>query len=201
MRWFIGFDPDLHNAPMAAWDDQCKAWYFAIAKVRRELTGEQAVCAMCSEVRLIDIVDFRQGGACVSIESQEVALRGSRRSVRPADLIKIATVSGAFAAHAFHSLKTPHMRIPTPTEWTGGVPKAVGQARLMTQERVAYTKAGGQAPYCVPTQIPDNWHLGNVAKSDWKHIIDAMRLARWGQEQYHKDKIRAKHGVAEKGKL
>lgn len=104
-----------------------------------------------------------------------------------AGLFEVAHVAGALLMAA--TLWAPcsaHLLCPLPAMWKGQVPKEVHHARILSRYSVAFSAAAG---YCYPSGCARAAKIKGyqgLNQGDWKHVTDAVGLARWGL-----DKLRA----------
>ena len=185
----IGVDPDMHKS---AWfevtirpngliePEHCGIW-----SVSRELAGVGAILRLSSVIyreRTLNIHRFTPDVAV--IEGQQV-YRGKTNPVSIMYLAQAAgLILGGFAPNSFTRL-----RMPTPNEWKGSVPKQIHQARVAKKLGWSGKVRGGKDPYFVPDvprPLQERW--GKINPGDWKHLMDAAGLAIWGAEQLMKGK-------------
>ena len=99
-------------------------------------------------------------------------------------LFDLAQVAGGIASLAIVAGSSDmKVRIPLPAEWKKQVPKDVHHARILHRYGIAFSKGGGEDPYCYPSGCAVAAKIKGAAmlnKSDWKHVCDAVGLAAWG---------------------
>ena len=203
----LGIDPDLHDTAIASWDDLGPVAAHVVS-VPRKLTGTDALLAMMRELskpwpefgrppapgvgcfqitgdrpRVFDEPLFDIPDWC-AVEGQELARTGAKRHARPEDVVRLGNVAGMCVMRVARGyLHGCGLYWPKPSEWKGSVPKHAMQARLYTELGWHYHFAGsGAGRYAVPTlNIPSEF-MG-VTIGQWKHVGDALLLARWCWEQ------------------
>jgi hypothetical protein len=184
MTTFVGIDPDLHCTAIATWDHLHNqpehAWVVKTPKSKG--TQQQSV--------QLHIADLFQGiplfPRCndihfFAVEAQTLQRTGGNIHTRPQDIVVLGNVAGAILGilrgRGYH-----HVEFPAPELWKGGVAKSAMQARLYQQLGMGYVLHGkGSAAYAVPERIPH--HLSNIKGQEWKHVGDAILLARWAYWQ------------------
>lgn len=185
----LGIDPDLHNTAVALVRDG-RVEYVEVIRVDKKLKDADAVKAMCIEIgrweRNEPLFDPESvmGIAldALVVEGQEL-YRG--QTGNPADILRVGQVAGAavgcFSGDLHYMAGQAYL--PQPKEWKGNVPKKIHQARIC--KRLNWP-CDARADYVVPRTgevcgLPDiSRHL---KAADWKHVMDAIGLALWGEEQ------------------
>lgn len=181
----IGVDPDLHNTAIAvATKDQVLA--LGVIRGQKGLIEDEAVEDMVAA--LTDgIEDFLNDRAhvLIAVDNHQARVEGQKfygKSL-PEDLIRLATVSGAAMSclnARGHAVKTMQ-----PTHWKGSVDKTTNQARTLAAYGISYKVVGGLKGYCIPAKgkekLPAIWTSDGSPplQSDWKHVLDALGIARW----------------------
>lgn len=184
----LGIDPDLHDLAIASWDDQgpVAGHVVHVPRVKGRVENE-AVLAMMHELskpwpdfaRPHIARDVQQPDWC-AVEAQELARGPGAQHRRPQDIVTLGQVAGmAVMRVARGYLHGCGLYFPKPSEWKGSVPKHVMQARLYTELGWDYALAASSA-YAKPLRVPATWE-GYGAQ--WKHLGDALLLARWCWEQ------------------
>lgn len=123
--------------------------------------------------------------ATVTVEAQKVYW-GSGSTKNPQDIVVLAAAAGVMLNAAVARWPHADADFPLPETWKKGVPKHIHQARVLSRLGVSYQKAGGKSdPYCVPLWPEGKRPIGaeGLNKSDWKHVVDAIGLAVYGQER------------------
>lgn len=183
----MAFDPDLHSTAgaLVTWDpDSMEVGIQSLRMftVPKELKGQQACALMCATLATqarnwaIQIKDQFPVGIVVA-EGQTI----HRETKNWDSITALGPVAGACLAATLpyvsdsESLKAS---VPTPKEWTSGVPKHVRQARMWRALGLDYETKGGKGggQYAVPPEEHRHgFHVGQ-----WKHLGDAVGLALWG---------------------
>ncbi len=203
MTLCLGIDPDTHDLAIASWDDEGPVRAHVVHSPRRKgVIENEAVLAMMTALsdtlppfdreRPDALIDGREcelahmlPDAC-AVEAQEwVKARGiSGRSLLP-----LANVAGmAIMRIARGYLCGPAIYFPKPEQWKGKVAKHAMQARLYTELGWGYEIRGSiqkHTAYAEPKHFEAfAWTSNAELKfSQWKHIGDALLLARWCWEQ------------------
>jgi len=175
----VGIDPDLHDVAIACWTENGPgdAAVVHVPKIKGR-TGTVAVLWMVRALEAYGI-DFR-GAQGIAVEAQELKRSGNSIHKRPEDIVILGNVAGAvlmLAAQAKHAMTC----FPKPSEWKGSIPKEVMQARLYTDLGWGYQMASN---YALPLKAPPAYT--NVSRGQWKHVGDALLLARWCYNQIRK---------------
>lgn len=173
MKYAIGIDPDSKDTALGFWSDDGPVCASVIHVVGKSTNYE-----------IIDAFAFSThsftGGtpSVVAIEGQQI----DQRRARPRDLFKLAHVTGMAALWIRQQVPGIKVLIPTPYEWKGGVAKHAHQARLYRGLGWGYTIIGtGTGRYARPKTPPANFD--HISDGQWKHVGDALLLARWAHEQ------------------
>ena len=191
----IGVDPDLHDLAVAAWDETGPRWA-KVLTVPRKLKGPDAVLAMIREVQLklmAVIGATRMDAYRYVVESQEF----THKHERPIDIVRLGHVAAAALMEG--SRFTKYAAFPEPAQWKGSVAKHAMQARLYQDLGWGYEIHGDikkHTAYAVPSSIRFPLeHMDRMAHFDgllvqqWKHVGDALLLAKWGFENWPKEAV------------
>lgn len=185
--YFIGADPDLHNVALAVVDDAGVPCSVGVVEADGS-TGRGAVVQMVLALhtfwcglRVIDLFPLEDIAGFV-VEGQELyAGAGKGRTQNPRDIVFLSAVAGAILNRFHRAWPKATMYFPSPQEWKGSVPKDIHQARTCAALGWTYKKAAG---YCVPEAPPTLIGAAALKKSDWKHVLDAIALARWARDEH-----------------
>jgi len=176
----LGIDPDVHDLSIAAWNDHGPMAAQVVHVKQRKGAYVQSQVRMAERLAGTD-PDHPMWGAPVgriAIEGQQI----DGRRARPKDLFTLAHVSGAALAWCMEWFGSAAMFLPTPAEWKGAVAKHAMQARLYSDLGWGYTIHGaGTDRYARPAEAPKNFQ--HVTRGQWKHVGDALLLARWAHEK------------------
>lgn len=173
-RTCIGIDPDSKDMAIAAWNDDGPV-----------SAGVVHVSGSASNYQMIDAL-ARERLVWPLGEVSTIAIEGQQRDGRKTgkgDLFKLAHMTGAVALWIRQQFPRARLLIPTPERWKGQLPKAVMQARLYDQFGWGYEMigAGKPADYARPIVPPKHFH--HITDGQWKHVGDALLLARWAYLQ------------------
>ena len=115
----------------------------------------------------------------IAVEGQELRRSGSAQHKRPEDIVHLAQVAGVAMGLLMSKALTRQFYMPPPSVWKGHIPKAVMQARLYDELGWGYEMVGKGKPadYAIPCNVPLRFTY--LKKTDWKHVGDALLLARW----------------------
>lgn len=172
---YIGIDPDLHNLGLAIVDDEGEVSHVEVIRVPGSYKGESAVQKMIQELASRFPVlgqSFPDRDYVHAIIEGQQIYSGSGLA-RPDSMLLLAQVAGAAAAAL--SPFCAQIELPRPRKWKGSIPKPIHQARVLG--RLGWTYKKGQG-YTIPTNPPA--HLTKLKPEEWKHVVDAIGLARWG---------------------
>jgi hypothetical protein len=196
----LGIDPDMHDTAIASWDDSGPVMAHVVS-VPRKLTGTDALLAMMHELSK-PFPDFSRPAAAgpidqempdwCAVEGQEARQVRGQYHHRPLDLIHLGNVAGMCVMRVARGyLHGCGIYWPKPSEWKGSVEKHAMQARLYDELGWGYEIVwkNQKAPigrsrkgdYAVPTHAPVGF--AEIGTAPWKHVGDALLLARWCWEQ------------------
>ena len=119
----------------------------------------------------------------VTVEDPQIYL--AKGPARHGDIMRLAQIAAAVASVASMFPDVRAIRMPTPQQWKGSVPKEIHQARILSRLGVPYDVVKGKTSgYCVPKVdgLGGAWAAPR-AKGEWKHLVDAIGLALWGMAQ------------------
>lgn len=171
----LGIDPDTNDTAFAWWDNDGPAGAAVAHVVRRK--GDWR-CNILRTAHAINIVESRPDVWHAAVEGQQV----DARKVPVRDLFKLAHVTGLAIGYVCERHPNARLFVPTPTEWKGGVAKHAMQARLYKDLGWGYTITGiGYSRYARPINPPSTFR--HITKGQWKHVGDALLLARWACNQ------------------
>ncbi len=183
----LGIDPDMHDTAIASWDDLGPVTGH-VCSVPRAVTGTDALLAMMVELskpwpefgRLEHRTDCQDMPNFCAVEGQESRPVRGRHHARPEDLIHLGNVAGMCVMRVARGyLHGCGLYWPKPSEWKGQVPKQVHQARLYETLGWGATVTV-KSSYTVPKSPPASF---GCTMTQWKHMGDALLLARWAWEQ------------------
>lgn len=188
---YLGVDPDLHNTGLALADHE-RVYAVRIVTVPGKLKGERAVVEMCKQVRfaipqLLSEHYQERNGAEVAGGVVEGQQRYVGKGGTPDVLINLACVAGAAIAQLADHVGPEATHRPLPRQWKGDVPKAIHQARLCSRLGWSYEKrADYVVPHVLHAKAPVPFGVELLKDAAWKHVMDAIGLARWGSCQAQK---------------
>jgi len=169
---FLGVDPDLHNTGLAIADKNGNIVWVGCCSVPRDCKGSNAVIAMA---KALDETLANYKMLHVVVEGQTINFKQTRN---PGDILHLAHVTGIIVG-----LLAPRgwlsLFIPTPREWKGQVPKQIHHQRILDTLGWKYNVHPG---YCVPINPPVDMGIP-LKGTQWKHVVDAIGLARWGWKE------------------
>lgn len=187
-EFYIGMDPDMHDTAVAIVDgDGVPAALFMIqTKYVKGRVDYIAVLDMIDAVTSALSSSQLPGPTMVkgvAVEGQEVTYT-VKSGKNPKDILNLAPISGALLAMSLIRWgEGARIEFMAPKDWKGQVPKQAHQARLYAALGWEYAKSGNpETGYCYPLQPPGSIlgieKLGD-GKEIWKHLGDAIALARW----------------------
>lgn len=207
MTLCLGIDPDTHDLAIASWDDLGPVRGHVVhAPKRKGIVGPGAAMAMACALKdpwpdfgrlpepgvgsfrieggrprtydepLVDMID-----AC-AVEAQELRRGPGARHARPEDIVTLGQVAGAAVMSVFYRYLHCPVYFTKPSEWKGSVVKHAMQARLYEELRWGYVLRGtGKPTHAEPQDVPADWP--EFGSGQWKHLGDALLLARWCWER------------------
>lgn len=176
----IGIDPDLHDTAIAAWGPAGPIGAYMVSVSRRKGVIENTAALEMAKQFVSEVFDgllpdWWSDAEVVAVEAQTLHRAGPKQHKRPQDIVTLGQVAGAILTHCVQRGPTA-VRFPTPEQWKGQIPKNVMQARMYNDLGWGYQQAAG---YSIPRTAPEEF--GKFSKQNWKHIGDALLLARWAQ--------------------
>lgn len=182
----IGVDPDLHDTAIAVWEDGLPK-LAVVAHVKRQKCSQQDAVVEMADLLPYYMPRFDSGCVGIAVEAQTLQRTGLRQHKRPQDIVVLGNVAGVVLGIFAERGLGPLLHFPTPEEWKGQIPKAVMQARMYDEldwgyEMVGRSEEKGKVgSYALPLRIPKAF--SNITKGQWKHVGDAILLARWAYEK------------------
>lgn len=170
----IGVDPDSKDTSWAVIQGTTvlavgvfKTKGRAVAQVIRQLVPavESVVQAWLPSLVVVEGQKHRQGG-----------------KAPPDDIIRLAQIAGAIAGQVM-AMCDARVMIPDPEEWKGQTPKPIDQTRSFAHFGILSALA---TQYAYPTGCKVIARVQGAAqlnKGDWKHVGDALGLARYGSRK------------------
>lgn len=176
MAFVLGVDPDTETTAVAIASDLEILFVGVLRPGKRSVLDQIRTAAvffesLFSKLKMGDLISL------IVVEGQE---HYSESRVDPNDLIKVAQVTGGICGIVRSMFPTIPQVIPLPKAWKGGTPKQISQARAFSHYGIQYSTAAG---YCYPSGCAVAAKIqgaGALNKGDWKHVADAVALARWG---------------------
>jgi len=186
-EYTIGIDPDLHDLSIGVWnEDGPVTGYVVHLKRETGLEREEAVDRMVREfrTRLQQLAEKHPEPRVVVMEGQSLRRRGKAQHKRPDDIVRLAQVAAqclGMLRMQYHSRLLTSFEFPDPERWKGSVAKHAMQARLYRELDWGYTIIGtGTNKYARPINPPTSFK--HISRGQWKHVGDALLLAKWGYE-------------------
>lgn len=177
----LGVDPDLHDLALGFWNDSGPVTAYVVHLPKdTSLSGRERVERMCgSAYYSLGHILAEHKPTAVAVEGQSLKRAGSDQHARPGDIVKLAQVAGNVLGQLMVLLgHTVPFDLPEPEEWKGSVAKHAMQARMYSDLGWGYAIAGsGKGRYARPLKIPSPF--SHITKGQWKHVGDALLLARW----------------------
>lgn len=184
---FLGVDPDLHTTAVALVNHLGRPIWLSICEVDKKLLGREAAIWMAQA-----LPGSLRGlyWSSAAVESQEVTYTG-RAGGNPRDIVLLAHVGGSALTAVSATPMTGALFFPSPAEWKGQIPKQIHQARVCRDLGWhAETRGSGKGGYIRPSASAyPNEHpmMERFEKENgvtgWKHMLDAIALARWCRQQ------------------
>jgi len=170
----LGIDPDTKAL---AWALADRHTIYAVGVVR---SSSGSVSEMLRNASLA-IPTIRSAEIAV-VESQEIHYQGK---APPADILKLAHVAGGILGILSAVCPTTKLCLPVPREWKGQVPKPIHHKRIFQHYGILAVE---EREYCRPagcSKIAQVVGASALKNSDWKHVTDAIGLARFGADLVH----------------
>lgn len=176
MAFVLGVDPDTETTAVAIASDLEVAFVGVLRPGKRAALEQVRVAAVFFE-SLFSKLKLGDSLSLLVVEGQE---HYPSSPVDPNDLLKVAQVTGGICGIVRSLFPTLQQVVPLPKAWKGGVPKPIHHARTFAHYGIQYSKAIG---YCYPSGCAQAARIHGAAalnKGDWKHVADAIGLAKWG---------------------
>ena len=173
----LGVDPDTLNTAFATWDGSGpgKVWVAHVKRTKARTIAHTAVAVrqLQREIPSVDVV---------AIEGQQIDGRRTGKG----DLFTLAHVTGICIAECSRRHQHAEILVPIPFEWKKSVAKHAMQARLYDSLGWGYEIRGKKTArsdnrWSVPVHAPSKFQ--HVTDTQWKHVGDALLLARWAHDQ------------------
>jgi len=175
---FIGIDPDTHDIAIGYWlNGKPHGAQVVHVPKQKGIIRQAAVLQMVAKLKVVGI-PIPEGTEGIAVEAQTLQRMGLKQHQRPQDIVILGNVAGAILSVCAAALPIDQIRFPTPEEWKGQIPKAVMQARLYAELEWGYTMIGKD--YARPIRVPRAF--AHISDGQWKHVGDALLLARWASE-------------------
>ena len=194
---FLGCDPDTHACAIAVVDCTGTPVFVRVVRVEKRYKHMDAALAMSQNLALADhnlaLADYSRNQdnlLAFAVEGQEIVYSAAQ-GVNPRSMLPVAVVAGAALQRFTHDWPEGchTFSFPLPAQWKGQVPKQIHQARLCsalgwTYETVGDNPSDGYARPTEPEQYKNVLGANTLGKTDWKHVLDAIGLARYAREKY-----------------
>jgi hypothetical protein len=98
----------------------------------------------------------------------------------PNDILTLGQVAGGILGQVLVLAPTTNTCFPHPQDWKGQLPKTVEQGRTFVHYGILFEKNDS---YCWPSGCAKSAKIEGAAglnRGDWKHVADAVGLARHG---------------------
>lgn len=195
MNFFLGIDPDASSTAMALIADCEKGPgpLIGVWKITLEDGDGVDSLGMCMAIARTFVAgvlpneDETYKVLAVAVEGQEIVYTG-KSGRNPRDVALLGPISGGAIVAGKILWPSARFFFPKPAQWKGQKPKAKHQALTYTSMGWKYENRGsGSGKYAVPLDVPSSVvGIEDINPGDWKHIGDALGLAQWGKEEYHK---------------
>ena len=170
----IGIDPD---SKATAWAAVSGSSVLAVGVLKTKAASTAELLRQ-TVVGIEDLIEKHQPELAV-VEGQHYHYGGK---APPKDIIKLAQIAGGIAGQLV-AFGTTKVAIPTPDDWKGQTPKPINQSRTYAHFGILSALASG---YAYPTGckiLARVQGAGSLNRSDWKHVGDALGLARYGADK------------------
>lgn len=171
----LGIDPDTCDTSFGWWDDNGPVTAQVAHVIRSRAKGNHILTQTAAKIRN---VTTRPGVVRIAVEGQQF----DKRTKSKRDIFQLAQVAGIAIHEAMGRYPGARLFVPTPSEWKGGVAKHAHQARLYKDLGWGYQIVGtGSSRYAQPITPPSSF--SHISPGQWKHVGDALLLARWAHSQ------------------
>lgn len=201
----LAIDPDSKNVGLCGWAlNEGQPDWVATTHVPKELTGAQAgfeVHTQCQEALKNSRrcpTNYLQGWHRVLVVVEGMRIwrgAGDASTKNPQSLVDLSFCGGMAAAAAKESWELDeHYKAPglvvEAHQWKGSLAKPIVHSRLL--KLLDWPKESLKT-YCRPAHTELGLtYASRVNPGDWKHIMDAVGIAKWARDQLHATQRRLK---------
>lgn len=167
----LGIDPDTRNTGWAVVSAEA---VLAVGVVRS--TGTEQNMLRVTGVVLEGLLQ-KWAPALVVVEGQKIY---SGVKTAPNDILTLGQIAGGILGQVLVLSPTTNTCFPDPQGWKGQLPKPVEQGRTFTHYGILFKRNDS---YCWPSGCVKSAAIqgaGMLNRGDWKHVADAVGLARHG---------------------
>jgi len=195
----VGIDPDCKNVGMGGFEVLHGPSWVATTHVK-DLKAQQAgpeVFRQCREA-LTEADNLLSVTARVLVIVEGMRIRRAQSDAatkNPQSLVDVSFCGGMAAGAALSVWPDAIVVVAEPQTWKGGVPKEIHHARLLDSLGWDYEVMSG---YARPTGEVPVAKLSKINKADWKHVMDGIGLALWGQSELKKAAARLRREAGRK---
>ena len=196
----VGIDPDCKNVGMAGINNEVPetAGWVATTHVKG-LKAQDAGPEVFYEVNCaLTAADNLLVGnnVLVIVEGMRIRRANSDAATKnPQSLVDVSFCGGMAAGAALSVWPNAIVVVVEPQTWKGGVPKEIHHARLLDSLGWDHEVMSG---YARPTGEVPAAKLSKINKADWKHVMDGIGLALWGQSELKKVAARLRREAGRK---
>ena len=180
----VGVDPDSKCVGLCGWEERSAQPTWVASTRIKDGHGVWNVNEIYEQIfEALDVLGSSgiRRRPLVVVEAMRIRQAGDSSTKNPQSLVDLSFLGG-IAAAAVKAVWPEALILPVePAYWKGGVPKPIQHSRTLDQLGWGKEQLAGYArPHATP---PDVCLLSKVRPTDWKHVMCAVGLAKWGREE------------------
>ena len=172
---YMGVDPDTVRPSFALVNTEGSVIWLWCPKLKgRDLSGLGSV--------ILDKTDYHPAASVKYAAIEDQYIVDGKKADRLRKLCQNAGSCMVLTGLMYEIESAQYIR---PATWNGGFEKHVSGARTLRKLGWGHIRKGGQTPYCIPENPPDEFK--HILAGEWKHLVDAIGLALYAKEIHDKE--------------
>lgn len=180
----LGVDPDCHNTAFAVVRKD-RLFSVGCTYVSKKIKGQRCAPHIFKQ-SVVKFYGTIPSLVCV-MEGQTIRKKSGHETKNALSIVQLAMAAGAALGAVMAQRPDAVMIVVDPVVWKGSVPKQIHQVRLLKKLCWSYETVGnvktGYARPIDPTDYDRVCGADSLRKGDWKHVMDAIGLAFWLNDQ------------------